>query len=105
MISLKIDWLDLLAAQETFRSLFQHHSSKASVLQSWAVMTLPASQSLRVKVHGLPATFRDGPLTPEPSKMGHYAAGQIAPSSWGSPFQWLGSAHRVFTGQGPTAVT
>ena len=31
LISLKIDWFDLLAVQETLRSLFQHHSSKASM--------------------------------------------------------------------------
>ena len=28
-----MDWLDLLAVQRTFKSLLQHHSSKASVLQ------------------------------------------------------------------------
>ena len=33
MISLKIDWFDLLAVQGTLRSLLQHHSLKASVLQ------------------------------------------------------------------------
>ena len=32
LISLKIDWFDLLAVQQTFRSLLQHHSSKASIL-------------------------------------------------------------------------
>ena len=32
MISLKIDWFDLLAVQVTLRSLLQHHSSKASIL-------------------------------------------------------------------------
>ena len=31
---LRIDWFDLLAVQETLKSLLQHHSSKASVLQS-----------------------------------------------------------------------
>ena len=31
LISLKTDWFDLLAVQETFRSLLQHHSSKASI--------------------------------------------------------------------------
>ena len=31
LISFKMDWLDLLAVQETLKSLFQHHSSKASV--------------------------------------------------------------------------
>ena len=29
----RIDWLDLLAVQGTLKSLFQHHNSKASVLQ------------------------------------------------------------------------
>ena len=33
LISLRIDWLDLLAVQGTLKSLLQHHSSKASVLQ------------------------------------------------------------------------
>ena len=32
-ISFRMDWLDLLAVQGTFKSLLQHHSSKASVLQ------------------------------------------------------------------------
>ena len=32
MISFWIDWLDLLAVQETFKSLLQHYSSKASIL-------------------------------------------------------------------------
>ena len=33
LIFFKRDWLDLLAVQGTFKSLLQHHSSKASVLQ------------------------------------------------------------------------
>ena len=33
LISSRIDWLDLLAVQGTFKSLLQHHSSKASILQ------------------------------------------------------------------------
>ena len=32
LISLKIDWFDLLVVQGTFRSLLQHHSLKASIL-------------------------------------------------------------------------
>ena len=32
LISFRIDWLDLLAVQETLKSLLQHHSSKASIL-------------------------------------------------------------------------
>ena len=33
LISFRNDWLDLLAVQGTFKSLLQHHSSKASILQ------------------------------------------------------------------------
>ena len=33
LISFRMDWLDLLAGQETLESLLQHHSSKASILQ------------------------------------------------------------------------
>ena len=33
LISFRMDWLDLLAVQGTLRSLHQHHSSKASILQ------------------------------------------------------------------------
>ena len=32
LISFRMDWLDLLVVQGTFRSLLQHHSSKASIL-------------------------------------------------------------------------
>ena len=33
LISFRMDWLDLLAVQGTPKSLLQHHSSKASILQ------------------------------------------------------------------------
>ena len=36
LISSRMDWLDLLAVQGTLKSLLQHHSSKASILQSSA---------------------------------------------------------------------
>ena len=36
LISFRMDWWDLLAVQGTLKSLFQHHSSKASVLQGSA---------------------------------------------------------------------
>ena len=45
LISLKIDWFDLLAAvQGTFRSLLQHHSSKASNLWCFAFFMVQFSQ-------------------------------------------------------------
>ena len=33
LISFRMDWLDLIAVQGTLKSLLQHHSSKASILQ------------------------------------------------------------------------
>ena len=36
LISFRMDWLDLLAVQGTLKSLLQHHSSKASILQCLA---------------------------------------------------------------------
>ena len=43
LTSFRIDWLDLLAVQGTLKSLFQHHSSKASVLQCSAFSIVPLS--------------------------------------------------------------
>ena len=38
-----MDWLDLLAVQETLKSLLQHHRSKASILQRSAFFTVQLS--------------------------------------------------------------
>ena len=40
LISFRMDWLDLLAVQGTFKGLFQHHSSKASILWHSAFFTV-----------------------------------------------------------------
>ena len=42
-ISFRMDWLDLLAVQWTLKSLLQHHSSKASILQHSAFFTVQLS--------------------------------------------------------------
>ena len=39
----RMDWLDLLAVQGTLKSLLQHHSSKASILQCLAFFTVQLS--------------------------------------------------------------
>ena len=44
LISLKIDWFDLLAVQKTLRSLLQHHSLKASMLWHSVFFTVQFSQ-------------------------------------------------------------
>ena len=43
LISFRMDWLDLLAVQETLKSLLQHHSSKASILWPSAFFTVQLS--------------------------------------------------------------
>ena len=43
LISFRMDWLDLLAVQGTLKSLLQHHSSKASILQRSAFFTVQLS--------------------------------------------------------------
>ena len=43
LISFRRDWLDLLAVQGTLKSLLQHHSSKASILQRSAFITVQLS--------------------------------------------------------------
>ena len=43
MISFRMDYLDLLAVQGNLKSLFQHHSSKASILQRSAFFTVQLS--------------------------------------------------------------
>ena len=43
LISLRMDWLDLLAVQGTLKSLLQHHSSKAWILQRSAFFTVQLS--------------------------------------------------------------
>ena len=43
LIPFKKDWLDLLAVQQILKSLLQHHSSKASILQSSAFVIVQLS--------------------------------------------------------------
>ena len=43
LISFRIDWLDLLAVQGTLKSLFQHYSSKASILRGSAFFRVQLS--------------------------------------------------------------
>jgi len=43
LISFKMDWLDLLAVQGTLKSLLQHHTSKASILQHSAFFIVQLS--------------------------------------------------------------
>ena len=44
LISFRIDWLDLLAIQEALKSILQHHSSKASILEYSAFFMVELAQ-------------------------------------------------------------
>ena len=43
LVSFRMDWLDLLAVEGTLKSLLQHHTSKASILQHSAYFTVHLS--------------------------------------------------------------
>ena len=45
LVSFRMDWFDLLAVQGTLKSLLQHHSSKASILQHSALFLVQLSHS------------------------------------------------------------
>ena len=49
LISFRTDWLDLLAVQGTLKSLLQHHSSKASIHQGSAFLTVQLSLPDQIK--------------------------------------------------------
>ena len=42
LISFRIDWFDLFAVQQTFKSLLQHHNLKASILGGLSILGGPA---------------------------------------------------------------
>ena len=51
LISFRMDWLDLFAVQGTLKSLFQHHSSKASILWRSAFFTVQFSHPCRGRIN------------------------------------------------------
>ena len=59
LISFRMDWLDLLAVQETLKSLLQHHSSKASILLHSAFFIIQLSHPYMITIY---LCFRDNSL-------------------------------------------
>ena len=57
LISFGMDWLDLLAVQGTLRSLLQHHSSKASILQCSAFFMVQLSHPYMTTVKTIALTI------------------------------------------------
>ena len=60
LISFRMDWLDLLAVQRTLKSILQHHSSKASILQRLACFIVQLSHPYMTT--GKTIALTDGPL-------------------------------------------
>ena len=56
LISFRMDWLDLLEVQGTLKSLLQHHSSKASILQHSAFFTVQLSHPYMTTVKTIALT-------------------------------------------------
>ena len=72
LISFRRDWFDLLAVQGTLKSLLQHHSSKASVLQCSAFFMVQLSHpymKVKVKLLSHVRLF----VTPSPWTVAHQA--------------------------------
>ena len=57
LISFRMDWLDLLAVQGTLKSLLQHHSSKASILQCSAFFMVQLSHPYMTTVKTIALTI------------------------------------------------
>ena len=51
LVSFRMDWLDIFAVQGTLKSLLQHHSSKASILQCSAYFTVQLSSQSNSHIH------------------------------------------------------
>ena len=60
LISFRMDWLDFLAVQGTLKTLLQHHSSKASILQCSAFFIVPTH--IHAWLLEKPWLWLDGPL-------------------------------------------
>ena len=57
LMSFRMDWLDLLAVQETLKSLLQHHSSKASILWCSGFFTVQLSHPYMTTGKTIALTF------------------------------------------------
>ena len=60
LISIRIEWIDLIAVQGTLKSLLQHHSSKASILGHSALLMVQLSYPYLTT--GKTKTLTNGPL-------------------------------------------
>ena len=62
--SFRMDWLDLLAAQGTLKSLLEHHCSKASIFQRWAFFIVQLSHAYMTTGKTIAGSFVKPPSSP-----------------------------------------
>ena len=93
LVFFRMDWLDLLAVQGTLKSLLQHHSSKASILQHSAFFTVQFSHPYMTNGKTIVLTRRAfvSKVINNPDKhiktQRHYFVNK-GPSSQAMVFQW-----------------
>ena len=90
LISFRMDWLDPLAIQRTLKSLLQHHSSKASILQCSAIFTVQLSHPYMTTGKAIALTRRtlvskvlDGRESEWTPGVGNGQGGLACCDSWG----------------------
>ena len=83
LITIRIDWLDLLAVQGTLSSLLQHHNSKASILQHSAFFLVQLS-------HPYMTTGKTIALTRHMSVSSHDLL--VKKKNWNIQFDWIFSS-------------
>ena len=64
LISFRMDWLDLLTVQEVLKSILQHHSSKASILQCSSFFTVQLSHPYMTTGKTIALTIQYDPSIP-----------------------------------------
>ena len=84
LISIRVDWLDLLAVQGTLKSLLQHHSSKASILAQLSLWSNSHIQGFPCGSAGKESTCSVGDLDLIPG------LGRYPPEGKGYPPQYSG---------------
>ena len=97
LISFRMDWLDLLAVQGTLKSLLQHHSSKASILQCSAffIVQLPHPYMTAGKTIALTRWTFVGKVMSLPSNMLSRLVITFLPRSKHLLISWLQSPSAV----------
>ena len=97
LISFRMDWLDLLTVQRTFKSLLQHHSSKASILQCSAFFIGQLSHPYMITGKTIALTRRTfvGKVMSLPFNMLSRLVITLLPRSKGLLIPWLQSPSAV----------